>query len=136
MRTYIDACVLIAAFQGDNNISVRALKLLDDPERDLVVSDFLHLEVLPKPSYHKRKKEIEFMRSVLDRAENLKTTEDMVHEAIRLASKYDLTPIDALHVGAALIGKVDEFATLEKPSKPLGKVKEIKVTSLHSTNSL
>lgn len=135
MRTYIDACILIAAFQGNNNASERALKLIDDPKRELVVSDFLRLEVLPKPSYNKRKKEMEFMISVLDKAENLKTTEDMVHLAIKLAQKYDLTPIDALHVGAAFVGKVDEFATLERLNKPLCRVKEIKVISLHSANS-
>ena len=135
MRTYIDACVLIAAFRGDENISERALKLLTDPKRNLVVSDFLRLEVLPKPTYNKRQEEIEFMRLVLDSAENLKTTEAMVHVAIKLASKYDLTPIDALHVGAASIGKVDEFATFEKLDKPLCRVKEINVISLYSASS-
>lgn len=135
MRTYIDACILIAAFQGKKTISERALKLLDDPKRNLVVSDFLRLEVLPKPIYHKRQEEIEFMKLVLDNAENLKTTENMALAAIKLASKYDLAPIDALHIGAAFVGKVDEFVTLEKQDKPLCKVKEIKVISLHSERS-
>ena len=37
-RTYIDASVLIAAFQG---YSHRASEILDDPERAFVVSDYL-----------------------------------------------------------------------------------------------
>lgn len=135
MRIYIDACILIAAFQGKENIHRRLFELLDDPKLTLVVSDFLRLEVLPKPTYLKRQEEIEFMESVLNSAEKLKTTVNMVLTAIKLASKYDLAPIDALHAGAALVGKVDKFITLEKLDKPLCKVKEITVISLHSASS-
>ena len=136
MRIYIDACILIAAFKGKEiNIYQQLFKLLDDPKRTLVVSDFLRLEVLPKPTYHKRKEEIKFMELVLDSAEKLETTNNIVLTAIKLASKYDLTPIDALHAGAAFVGEVDEFITLEKPDKPLCQVKEIKVISLHSASS-
>ncbi len=52
--------------------------------------------------------------------------------AIEMSSKYDMTPIDALHIGAAAIAGVDEFITLEKPTKPICRVQEIKVESIYA----
>ena len=106
-RTYIDASVLIAAFQGDGIISRRAMEVLDDPNRELVVSDFLRLEVLPKPTFHKRTEEVEFMNAVLENAaENVPCDPGVTKKAIELASDYDVAPMDALHVGAASAAKV------------------------------
>ncbi|NMC19429.1 MAG: type II toxin-antitoxin system VapC family toxin [Thermogutta sp.] len=49
-----------------------------------------------------------------------------------MASKYDITPMDALHVGAAAVAGVDELVTMEKPTKPMCKVEEVMVVSIHS----
>lgn len=134
-RTYIDAGVLISAFQGREAVSIRAMKVLDDPERKLVVSDFLRLEVLPHPTFHRRLEEIEFMKAVLENAaESVPTSPDLTAQAVDLAGRYDMTPIDALHVSAAVTARVDELVTMEKNTKPLCRVREIKVVSLHSTN--
>jgi len=133
-RTYIDASVLIAAFQGDEVTSQRAMRILDDLNRRLVVSVFIRLEVLPKSTYHLRFEEVEFMKAVLESAaEDVPTSPDLTHRAINLAGKYDLNPLDSLHISAAIIANVDEFITLEKETKPICQVKEIKVTSLHSS---
>jgi hypothetical protein len=130
-RTYIDASVLITAFQGEEETSRRALEILDDPARKLVVSDYLILEVLPKPTFHKRKLEIVFMQTVIGSAvEDVESSFALTKRAIQVAAKYDMKPLDALHVGAAIIGKVDELVTMEKQTKPLCKVEEIKVISL------
>ena len=132
-RTYIDANVLIAAFRGEEQVAQRALRVLDDPGRKLVVSDYLRLEVLPKPTFHTRQEEVEFMQTVFDgAAENLETSSDLTSRALAMASKYDMTPIDALHIGAAAVAGVDEFVTMEKPTKPMCKVEEVKVVSIHS----
>ncbi len=131
-RTYIDANLLIAAFQGDEDTSRRALGVLDDPGRTLVVSDYVRLEVLPKPTFHKRREEIEFMRSVLDQAENVPSSSELTGKSLDLAAIYDMTPLDALHIGAAAVSGVDELVTMEKPTKPMCRVKELKVISLHS----
>ncbi len=132
-RTYLDANVLIAAFQGEPALAQRALQVLDDPERSFVVSDFLRLEVLPKPTFHNRSEEIAFMNSVFDRAdENVPASPDLTGKAIELAGRYDLSPVDSLHVSAALIAQVDEFVTLEKPTKPICRVRELKMTSINS----
>ena len=132
IRTYIDANVLIAAFQGKENIAHKALQVLDDPERKLVVSDYLKLEVFPKPVFYKRAEEIEFMQAIIDDAENIETSPELTKLAIKLASDYDLSPVDALHVGAATIARVDEMVTLEKTSKTMFKVDVVKIVSIRS----
>jgi hypothetical protein len=134
-RTYIDANVLIAAFQGEESVAQRALRVLDDPDRKLVVSDYLRLEVLPKPTFHRRREEVEFMQSVLDKAENVSTSSDLTGKSLEFATKYDMTPIDALHVGASAVAAVDELVTMEKPTKPMCKILEINVKSLHSSTA-
>lgn len=134
-RTYIDANVLIAAFQGEESVAQRALQALDDPDRQLVVSDYLRLEVLPKPTFHRRREEVEFMQSVLDQAENVLSSSDLTGKSLELATKYDMTPIDALHVGASVVAAVDELITMEKPTKPMCKILEINVKSLHSSTA-
>ena len=48
--------------------------MLEDPCRTLVVSDYVWLEVLPKPRFHKRADEIMFMETVLDAAENIEAS--------------------------------------------------------------
>ena len=132
-RTYIDANVLIAAFQGEELVARRALQVLDDPNRKLVVSDYLRLEVLPKPTFHKIQEEIDFMQAIFDDAsENVATSPELTGRAVAMASKYDMTPIDALHIGAAAISGVDELVTMEKPTKPMCRVTEVKVISIHS----
>jgi len=40
-RTAIDANVLIAAWAGNNTLSKKALTILNDPTRTLIVSDAL-----------------------------------------------------------------------------------------------
>lgn len=132
-QTYIDASVLIAAFQGKESTSRRTLEVLDDPERNLIVSDYLRLEVLPKPTFHKRSEEVEFMNAVLQNAsENVYTSPQLTGQAVALAGKYDMTPIDSLHVAAAVVAGADELVTMEKGTKPMCQVEEVKVISLHS----
>ncbi len=50
-RTYLDANVLIAAWNGDAESRGWARAVLDDPERQLLTSDFVRLDVLPKPGH-------------------------------------------------------------------------------------
>jgi len=131
-RTYIDANVLIAAFQGEEQVAQRALRVLDDPGRRLVVSDYLRLEVLPKPMFHKQQEEVEFMEAVFEKAENWETSPELTRCSLELAARYDMAPMDALHVGTAVVADVDELVTLEKPTKPICKVEEVSVKSIAS----
>jgi len=131
-RTYIDACVLITAFQAKGPGWRRAFEVIDDPDRSFVVSDYLRLEVLPKPTFNKKNEEVEFMNEIIEAAqEEVPSSPLLTKLAIELAGKYDLTPIDSLHVGSAVVAGVDELVTMEKPTKPMCRVKEVRVVSLH-----
>ena len=109
------------------------MAVLDDPHRAFVISDFLRLETLPKPRFLQRPDEVAFMEAVFARAaETVVPSAELTTQAIRMACTYDLAPIDALHISAALVARVDEFVTSEKSTKPMFRVTELRVTSLHS----
>lgn len=132
-KTFVDTNVLIAAFQGTNEISTKALMILDDPEREFIVSDYLRLEVIPKPMFHHRQEEVEFMEAFFASAlEVVSSTHILTLQAIEIACKYDLHPLDALHASVAVQAKADEFITLEKESKPFFRLDNLNVKCLLS----
>jgi predicted nucleic acid-binding protein len=133
IKTYLDSTILIASYRTNPRDSVnRTMMLLDDPTRRYIVSDYVVLETLPKPSFYGREREIDFMKRFFVRSYRyVESSPKIVTEAISLASKYDLQPLDALHLSAAIYGKADEFLTLERPTSPLCRVKEISVISLY-----
>jgi hypothetical protein len=53
-RTYTDACVILDALGTDDAWAERARAILKDTARDLIVSDYVKLETLPKMVYNKR----------------------------------------------------------------------------------
>ena len=64
--TYLDTGVLIAAFRGENIIAEKALVILEDAQRLFISSDILKLELLPKPTFHKKELELSFYRAFFD----------------------------------------------------------------------
>jgi predicted nucleic acid-binding protein len=138
IRTYLDTNILITAFQGqDQRIIDRIYCILDDPEREFIGSDFLRLELLPKPTFYRKQSEIQFMQEFLDETENVTISDKITQKVIELAGHYDLQPMDALHISAATDAKVEEFITLENPDKPMCKIPEneigLKVYSLRKS---
>ncbi|NCC40879.1 MAG: PIN domain-containing protein [Gammaproteobacteria bacterium] len=131
-RTDLDANVLIAAWNGDAETRAWARAVLDDPRRRLVVSDFVRLEVLPKPSFHGKPLELAFMQTLLASAETVPVSADLIQHALALAlaGRFDLSPLDALHLAAAAVAGVDELVTLERPEKPICRQTEVRVISL------
>lgn len=132
-RTYIDANLLIAAWHGKDDAGFKALEILDDPARLLVVSDALWLEVMPKPLYFKHDGEIEFYRDIFGRAEHCPWQLPVLEQARALAQRYGLAAMDAIHVATAITVCVDEFVSGEKPDKPMFRVTEISLRSLRGT---
>lgn len=70
-RTYVDSSVLIAAYRGDDRIAKEALTILEDQQREIVVSDYVRLEVLPKPKYLGYTGEVVFMQAVFAKGQNV-----------------------------------------------------------------
>lgn len=132
IRTYLDTGVLIAAFQGDHDLHKAAFSIIDDPDRDFLVSDFLRLELLPKPVFHRKDSEVEFYKAFFDSAsQHLAVTQQSTEAAFSLACQYGLGPIDALHVSAALEASAAEFITNEKATKPFFNIVS-GTTTIHS----
>lgn len=129
-RTYLDANVLMAAWQGQGDVAQQAMQILDNPEREFVVSDALWLELMPKPLYHKQNDEADFYNALFEEADNIPWQVDVLNKACEVATKYGIAAMDAIHVAIALAAGADEFVSGEKPTKPMFRVREIRMTSL------
>jgi predicted nucleic acid-binding protein len=131
VRTFVDSGVLIAAFQALGEVSQRALAVLADPDRDFVSSDFVRLEVLPKPVCYGRVRECQFYEAFFRSVKRtVSASRTLVAEAEAQAKLWGLSAIDALHVAAAARGRCTEFITIEVPTKPLFRVTGLKIVSL------
>ncbi len=130
-RCYLDANVPIAAWRGDEQSRLAARGVLDDPWRRFVVSDFVRLEVLPKPLFYRQSIESAYMQTILSNAENALIDAAVIRHAIDLAARHDISPFDALHLAAAVRAGVDELLTFERPEKPICRQTEVRVISLH-----
>ena len=129
-HTFVDAGVLIAAACGLPEIAARAMQFLDDPDRVFVTSDFLRLEVMPKPWYHGFKDQVEFYQAFFSSARKMPVSKKLLENAIQEAFQFGLSACDAIHVAVARRGKCVELVTTEKPSKPLFRIPDMTVTSL------
>jgi hypothetical protein len=130
--TFIDAGVLIAAARGTDWVAVRANQALGDPRRSFASSPFLRLEVLPKATFHRRHGEASFYEAFFAAVERWAEPDSaLAGSAQSLASRFGLAALDALHVAAALSVGADELLTTERLQKPIHRVTEIRVRSLH-----
>jgi len=111
----------------------KSMEIIDDPGREFIVSDYLKLEVIPKPTFFENHEEVQFMQAFIDNASwQVNATSSITTQAIALACRYGLSAMDALHAETAMEAKADEFITIEKPTRPLSRILEIKVISLQS----
>ena len=69
IRTFLDSGVLIAAARSLDRDGERALKFLDDPSRVFLTSPFVHLEVVPKAIFFKKRLERSFYDRYFTNAE-------------------------------------------------------------------
>ena len=133
--TYVDACLLMAAFRNgdprnEDPRNKRAKDILNDKRRTFLASDGLRLEVMPKAIYNKCPREVEFYERFFARAQRLPTTEAIVQRACEIASRYDIAPMDAIHIAHAIEAGAKEFITTEKTTKPMFRVLDIPMLSI------
>ena len=132
MKTFLDSGVLLKAWRGED-LAQEALVLLSDENRQFYSSQMVRLELLPKPRFEKRLREVAFYESFFaDTVVIEPLSIELGREAETLAARYGLAGPDALQLAAAIRHDVQEFYTTEKSSKPMFRVKEFKVISLHS----
>lgn len=135
-RTFIDSNVLISAFRGEADIAQNALDVLDDASRDFVTSDFVHLELLPKPICYGINDERDFYEAFFSKAKRtIRSSRTLVEEAKNEAAQAGLSAVDALHVAAAKRANCDELVTAEKPTKPLFNVNGLAVITIRPSTT-
>ena len=131
LRTFIDSGVLLAAFKAGGELAENALAVLGDPERQFVSSDFVRLELLPKPICYGNDSERLFYETFFASVEQLVRASSLLVEAAeREAEVVGLSVMDAQHIAAAKHAACDDFVTAEKPTKPLFRVTGIQVTTI------
>jgi predicted nucleic acid-binding protein len=131
-RTFLDAGVLIAAARSTGRDGERALKFLEDPKRVFLTSPFIHLEVVPKAIYYKKRLERSFYDRFFRNVVWYRELERIEAAAQTEAAKTGLAAMDALHLAAAYLSHADEFITTEKPNKPVHRSSLVKVVYLFS----
>lgn len=113
-RTYVDSCVLISAFRAEEGASRCARQVFEDESRELLMSSFVELEVIPKPFREGNTREVQFMRGLLGLARRVPVTPKVADKAILLATQFGFRSMDALHIACAMCGQADEFVTFDK----------------------
>jgi predicted nucleic acid-binding protein len=92
----------------------------------------VRLEVLPKPLYFRRETEAELYEAFFAAAELVEVSQVLVSAAFEEARQAGLAAMDALHVAAAKRASVDEFITVERPTRPVFRVAGLTVRTLES----
>jgi len=130
MKTFLDSGVLLMAWKGAPADAIAAQTLMEDEQRQFVTSQMVKLELLPKPAFFRNDAETEFYQSHFDQATAAAPLNG--DAALDLAKRYGLAAADALNLQAAIDLEAAEFVTSELPGKPLFRVQEIRVTTLHA----
>ena len=109
---------------------MRALQLLEEPDRVFLTSPFIHLEVVPKTIFYKKRLEQSFYDRYFNNAVWFRQLDKIEAAAQTEAAKAGLSAMDALHVAAAHLSRADEFVTTEKPDKAIHRSSLVKVVYL------
>lgn len=131
MKTFIDPGVLMTAWRGQAAEQKRALAVLNDPRREFVSSPFVPLEVLPGACYYQQQDEIEFYGAFFARVQFWVTDCDQIAaDALDVARRFGLGPMEGIHLAAALLAGAAEFVTAARPPSPFSKVTGIAVLTV------
>lgn len=138
IRTFVDSGVLIAAAKADHTAAEPALRLLEHPDRRMLTSVFVRLEVYPKTGFHGYALQRAFLNEYfMDPAlEWARDLNGLINRAISESERHGLAAMDALHAAAALLLGAGEFVTTEKAGKPIYRVEGFQVlhiSTFHQT---
>jgi predicted nucleic acid-binding protein len=132
LKTFLDAGVLLSAWLGHSPRSIAAKSIVADESREFITSDAVKLELLPKPTYERRRAELNYYNDHFKNIASEPFSAELGDAASVLAKKYGLAAIDSLHIASAIRQGAEEFITSELPGKPMFRVKDLKIISLHS----
>ena len=128
--TYIDACLLMAAFKEKDARNVQALSIIKDKRRTFLVSDALWMEVMPSALRNKRAGEIAFYEDFFSTAQHIPMSDAIMRRARSLSARYFIDAMDAIHVAYALEAGADQFISAENSTRPMFAVQEMPVLTI------
>ena len=127
IRTFLDAGVLITAYNARRGVEVEAAQVLGDKSRIFLSSPFIRHEVCPKAPFNKRHLEYRFYREYFQR-ETTFNVRLILERAGREAARSGAGAMVSLHPVHLL--SADEFITTEKPRKSIYRTSLVKVIYL------
>ena len=126
--------MLIFAAKGTTDAAALALPFLQDPSREFVTSEYVRLEVLPKPICFGNQAETEFYNAFFRmNSRTIPTSVALLELAMEEACRTGLNALDAIHVACAVFGGVEEIVTPEKVTKPIHRTQLVRVVSIFPT---
>ncbi|MBO7411611.1 MAG: PIN domain-containing protein [Ottowia sp.] len=128
--TYVDACLLIAAFRKTDARNPRADAIIKDKRRTFLVSDALWMEVMPAPLRNKQHNEVAFYEDFFSMARYLPMSDAVMRRARALAARYFLDAMDAIHIAHALHAGADQFISAENATRRMFQVQEMPVLTI------
>ena len=122
--TYLDSGLLIAlSMQKPLPRAVKVATIVADSNRAFVASDFLRIEVFPKPTFFKETLSTVLLNSFFSLCvKNISINQALFQKAYAEACKVGLSGMDALHIISAHEAGADELITTEKITKAMGVV--------------
>jgi len=129
-RVFLDADVLIAAFQGERQLRECALAILSEPLFDFWYNPLLHMEVMIQPTYQRHSLELAFYKTYFSGASCHGNLNQIFEIGKQEAMKHGIAAVDALHVATAHLARCAVLVTAEKPTKPMFRTKLVKVVSI------
>lgn len=129
-RVFLDADVLIAAFQGERQLRECALAILSEQLLDFVYSPLLRMEVMIQPTFHRHTHEVSFYNEYFKNATCFGDLDRMFEIGSLEAMKHGIAVIDALHIATANLAKCAVLVTAERPTKPMFRTNLVRVVSI------
>jgi hypothetical protein len=128
----VDSGVLIAAARGGGKLAERALSVISETEsREFVCSDYVKLEVIPKPTFFGFIKEVNFYEAFFATVSAwLPFRVEHLEDAFTEACSSGLGSVDAIHIVVAATSGCDEIVTSEKANSAIHRTRLIRVVSI------
>ena len=120
----------MAAARGTSALADLALPYLEDLNREYVTSQFVRLEVLPKPIFFGRPAEVAFYSAFFRRARSVDISNALLDFALEEGSMSGINGMDALHIACAVFAGAHELVTSEKTSSAIHRTKRMRVVSI------
>jgi predicted nucleic acid-binding protein len=119
------------AARGTPEAAALALPFLQDANREFITSEYVRLEVLPKPTYFRNAVEKDFYDAFFRiNTRTIPTSIPLIELAMDEACNIGLSALDAIHIACAVFGGAEEIVTSEKSTKPMHRTRLVRVVSI------